>query len=66
MGLSILYTLNHKCKVFAIGNLLNNLTQLSVFYKDTIERVAKEKHLNIDEATRFVNECLMDALPTLK
>lgn len=66
MGLNILYTLNHKCKVFTTGNLLNDLTQLSVFYKDTIERVAKEKHLNIDSATRFVNECLRDALPTVE
>jgi len=56
---------SQKGKVFARGNTLNLLLMIVAISKAVAERIAIEKNLDIDQAIRFLCDCIVEGHETL-
>lgn len=60
------YLRNKKSGVKAIGDTLNLLTLFVAISKSLAERISKEKNINMEEAEKFIIECVSDGIQTIK
>ena len=66
MGIILATTRKEIGKVKLIGSTLSLLTLLVGISKALTERIANEKSLSIEEAERFIVECINEGIKTVK
>ena len=66
MGIIFATTKKEKGKVKTIGSTLSLLTLLVCISKTLSERIAKEKEMSLEQAERFIIECIDDGMKTVK
>lgn len=61
----MIYSINKKIKVKAMGNTLNLLTLLVSISKYLAERISKEKGVSLKGAESVVVDCIKDGMNTV-
>lgn len=66
MKIVFAYLRNKNCKIKTIGDTLDLLTLLIAINKLLVERVSKENNIKIEEAEKFIIECVSNGMKTIK
>ena len=59
------YKTNKKLKVFANGGTLGTLTLIIAICRSVAEEISKERGVELEQAIKFINECIEDGYESL-
>lgn len=56
---------NKKLKVFANGGTLGTLTLIIAICRSAAEKISKERGMELEQAIKFINECIEEGYESL-